>query len=70
MTDKVNSLLKAIRAFIVINRLENSGVDYVARLAESAKICEDESTWMLFSSLFDNNEFCKIYLNAIETSLD
>lgn len=67
---ELRRLLKAIHAFIVINRLEDSGVDYVTRLAEAAKICEDEHTWKLFSNLFDNESICRIYLVKIEASLD
>ena len=66
---KVKSILKAIHAFIVINKLEDSEVEYIARLAEAAKICEDEYTWMLFSNMFDNDAICQTYLR-FEASLD
>lgn len=40
----VKHMLKAIHAFIVINQLEASGIDYIDRLSKAAQICEDEYT--------------------------
>lgn len=66
---KVKSILKAIHAFIVINKLEASGIEYITRLAEAAKICENEYTWMVFSKMFDNDAICQTYLR-FEASLE
>lgn len=63
------NMLKAIQAFITINKLETLGVDYISRLAEAAKICENEDAWKLFGNLFSDDSFCKVYLDYVETSL-
>lgn len=62
-------MLKAIHAFVVINKLETEEVEYITRLAEAAKICKDESTWVLFSNMFNEEAICQAYLR-FEASLE
>ncbi len=63
----IDRILKALHAFIVINRLEVQGIEYIDRLAIAAKICNDECTWILFSELFKNEKLCIAYLRHVET---
>lgn len=64
MTDK--QLLNALNAFIQINIMEQQGVDYICRLAHAVKVMKDESTFEVFTRLFDNESICTRMIKWLE----
>ena len=64
----LKQILRALHAFVVINRLDDAGVDYIERLSIAAQICNDDDTWYLFDKFWDNDQLCKAYLKNIESA--
>ena len=62
----MNQILRAIRAFIVINTEEVKGVEYIDRLAHFAAICVDEDTFNIATKMFDNDNLCKVMISYLE----
>lgn len=62
----MNQILRAIRAFILINTEEAQGIEYIDRLAHFATICVDEDTFNIATKMFDNDNLCKIMISYLE----